>query len=433
MENIEIKSHQALSQIFDATQDFKYTRDFGTFAKIINSVTSKMSKHNQEVFADIKASAQNLMSFYQNTKIKKNPKVYNSFYFKVLEYRAPLEAKYIGKLLSENGIKDVRQYLESKTNADLDISMQAIIDDYKNNRSEESRNKWNKVFALFNKKIVIAPKIKTPFDYRKMIRAAFEGGFKIASKQDNEAGIGCSAPYLEFVAKKDNGKRYKKEEYDFDNSYIIKLMSQSSNMAKLLPQLSDELVEQGVPPELFAKFNFSDMISVLSNKYSSPKSLEKFEKGEINNLPILYFNKINSRCKEGTKKQFQKKEEVQELIIRYAEEQKDVYLHHKFYAFDASILDGSRDANNPNDSGFRDVDSFGNIAVVVGRHTHQNIFHSCDYSHEDCVERLVDTKDGVNGQNLILSAGWRYNVYTPDNNRVRKTYLNVEIKRGEGR
>ena len=424
----ELNNFDNLTKMLEVARDFKYGGDFDMLSYGLTKAYNNLRGFDDENMEVLGEALNKIVKTYKSgQRVKKNPQVYNDFCSEVYKIRAPYEPRYVEKILEEQGVEGVKKYLSEKSDEDLDICMEEILSDYRGNRTDENREKWNKVLGIFNKKIVKVSKRKLSLDERKLIRCVFEGAFVIPTAGDNKKGIGNSKRYQKFLNGEYEVEEYHQSQYSFGATHIDRILSTNKDTERLKKRLHRAVLKNKMPPKVYKDLNISDVGMIFLLEYGKSDTVKKLRNGSMKYCPPFPFRNINMDCSQGQKREFKdmlnSDEKMKNLLERYKKQGEDVFIHHKYYIFDAGSLD---DMFEINDSG--------NLMNVAGEKNHKNILHGVDYAADDYVERLVDTQDGIDGKNLILFAGWRYNVYLEDNStKTRETYLTKAISENQGR
>jgi len=462
MTTSEEAAHSALTAMISAAQDFAKYNDVEFLEKYLNSLYNRLSPDAIQVVGDMRRNISAFITSYKDgTNVKDDSASCDMFRKTMLKMRAPLEPKWIRKVVrDEDALKD---YMKSKSPDDLYLCMKEILKDYKEDRTDEKRERYNKVLGLYGKKIEQVPYSETSMDERKVIRYSFEGAFIVPTKEDEAGKTWYSDKYYEFMDKGDLNppkSKYKEVDYDLEKSPVIQAIRESKNMSKMLTQIRTQLVSQQIPPEVFEQCNISDIAHMLYKGYSKDRNKDKAPTEGM----MLPFKDVNPACDDGAKKQFwkefseddKKMEALGESMLSrgadpkyvgdlldnirekgtvmlenaknsdvYKQPTPDLSVHHKFYIQDATSLGDMMKVN--------DLDNFV-VVVDFGAEKNHDLFH--DYVDRDIdgvSERLVDLQDGKNGKSWVVSAGMGKDSYAkPISANVRETYQTKAISK-EGR
>jgi len=474
MRTNEVEVHSALSAIIKVTEDYKKTGDFEFLKKYLETIYNRLGSEKAALVGDFKYNIDKFLKICaEGNGTGANVAAAEKFLDIILHKRKPLEVKYLKKIMKgENGDETVKRYLSEKSSQDLQSTIWSVLEDYAANRTPENMERYNKILRYAGKKIVKIPLVQASQDEKLVPRFAFEGAFVFPTIKDREAGAGYSTAYSNFLQNATPRHPCQIKNEDFYANKTVQAMQQSENMAKLLPQLKEQLQKQGIDKDLMNQCNIYDFALVLYNAYGgkgkTPMSNELFA-----------FSSINSECTEGTRqtfwKEFAKNKQLMDTLVedmkmhgvdenfihdlvqsirengtvtiqgandprKYKQPTPKLTVHHKVNIKDAGAM------NN-----IMDVDSKGNYTAYVdyyeqdkidGRKnekSNHDLQHIVDANLPDGTgERLVDLQDGVDGKNLILSCGIRNNYYVKEEHEdrkdcKRKTYLDMAQEYGVGR
>lgn len=155
MTDEELNRFENLSIMLESARDFKYDGDFDLLAYNLTKSYNNLSTPDQKLLTELGETVNTILKAYEKgQRVKKNPKAFENFTKTILEKKADVEAKYVEKLLLEQGVEKVEKYLNEKSDRDLDICMEAILADYRLNRTDENRDKWNQVLGIDRKSVV---------------------------------------------------------------------------------------------------------------------------------------------------------------------------------------------------------------------------------------------------------------------------------------
>lgn len=305
-----------------------------------------------------------------------------------------------------------------------------ILEDFKHNPTEEKRAAYNEILSQYGRKIEKIPDVKTDHNVQLVVRGAFEGEFKMPTHISTVNGEGFSKGYRNFANPHHEpitnviagGKL--PADYDWSENPVVKALSLSKNMSRLIPDLQAAVRNQRIPLSVVEGLSVSDVGHILYKEKNGGKSPDEQQK--------IPFKSLNNECDEGARIKFWKefgkdahkmenlksllesrgvsKEYVRDLLAQIKEKGTvtlDVNkyegvipvlsVHHKMYVQDAALLDN-----------VMKIDDHENFTAVVDfpdEKNHKEFEHAADTKDaQGNAYRLINLKD-TEKETVYLQAG----------------------------
>lgn len=326
-----------------------------------------------------------------------------------------------------------------------------ILEDFKHNPTEEKRTAYNDILSQYGRKIEKIPDVKTDHNVQLVVRGAFEGEFKMPTLISTAAGEGFSRGYRNFAnphhEQIDNviagGKL--PADYDWSKNPVVKALSLSENMSRLIPDLQAAVRNQRIPLSVVEGLSVSDVGHILYKEKNGGKSPDEQQK--------IPFKSLNSECDEGARIKFWKEfgkdshkmenlksllesrgvsqEYVRDLLTQIKEKGTvtlDVNkyegvipvlsVHHKMYVQDAALLDNVMKIDDP--------ENFTAVVDFPDEKNHKEFEHAADTKDaQGNAYRLINLKD-TEKETVYLQAGLKsWSKPRRSDYQKRETYRDV--------
>lgn len=325
-----------------------------------------------------------------------------------------------------------------------------ILEDFKHNPTEEKRKAYNEILSQYGRKIEKIPDVKTDHNVQLVVRGAFEGEFKMPTYISTVSGEGFSKGYRKFAnphhEKMDDVVAGGKlpADYDWSQNPVIKALSLSENMSRLIPDLQAAVRNQRIPLSVVEGLSVSDVGHILYKEKNGGKNPEDQQK--------IPFTSLNDKCDEGARIKFWKEfgkdshkmenlksllesrgvsqEYIHDLLIQIKEKGTvtlDVNkyegvipvlsVHHKMYVQDASLLDNVMKIDDP--------ENFTAVVDFPDEKNHKEFEHAADTKDaQGNAYRLVNLRD-TEKETVYLQVGLEsYSEPRRSDYRDRATYVN---------
>lgn len=325
-----------------------------------------------------------------------------------------------------------------------------ILEDFKHNPTEEKRKAYNEILSQYGRKIEKIPDVKTDHNVQLVVRGAFEGEFKMPTYISTVSGEGFSKGYRKFAnphhEKMDDVVAGGKlpADYDWSQNPVIKALSLSENMSRLIPDLQAAVRNQRIPLSVVEGLSVSDVGHILYKEKNGGKNPEDQQK--------IPFTSLNDKCDEGARIKFWKEfgkdshkmenlksllesrgvsqEYIHDLLMQIKEKGTvtlDVNkyegvipvlsVHHKMYVQDASLLDNVMKIDDP--------ENFTAVVDFPDEKNHKEFEHAADTKDaQGNAYRLVNLRD-TEKETVYLQVGPEsYSEPRRSDYRDRATYVN---------